>query len=345
MLNAILCVWNEADIIHATVRHALAQGCERVYIIDNGSTDETVREALKAGGTLYTKFHSDSFDETLKTLHINQAAIALNANSQDAHNWWLYLDADEFPDFNSGKTIAETISAFPTDVRAVGGYRCEHLPTHAPFYISHAHPMDFMPVARIYGEKVWKFILLRHDKDKPDIFAGSGAHMYLSGGESIRESEEKLLIHHFNYRRPDVTKRRLEALVLPDARGKRRIDLHDLREKYIGAKRSGYHNRLEHMAELYTKNALLNLRESTLCYDYARAVRWYDARALNFEDEKLSVFDKHIWMGTHYFFLGDYVSALPCFQEALSRASNPVHRDLLGQKISFCLHASSASHR
>jgi len=201
-----------------------------------------------------------------------------------------------------------------------------------------------MPVARIHVEKVWKFTLLRHDKDKPDIFAGSGAHTYLAGGESIRESEEKLLIHHFNYRKPDVTKCRLEALVLPDARGKRRIDLHNLREKSFGTKHCTYQNRLEYLAELYAKNALLNLSESALCYDYARAVRWYDVHALAFEDEALSVFDKHIWMGTHYFFLGDYASALPCFQKALSRADNPVHRGLLEQRISFCLSASD-SHR
>ena len=343
MLNAILCLWNEADIIFATVRHALTQGCEHVYIIDNGSTDETIREALRAGGTFYAKFHSDSFDETLKTLHINQAAISLNAVSPDAYNWWLYIDADEFPDFNTGKTIAETISAFPSDVRAVGGYLCEHLPTHAPYYITRAHPIDFMPVARMHGGKIWKFPLLRHNKDTPDIFSGSGAHRYMSGGENIRESEEKLLIHHFNHRKPDVTRRRLEALVLPDARGKRRVELHDLRATWNNMERSFYHNRLKHMTELYARNALLNLSEDALCYDYARAVRWYDAHALTLEDEHISVYDEHIWRGTHHYFLGDYASALPCFQDALSRADDPAHKDVLRLRISFCRRALGES--
>ena len=35
MLYCILCVWNEEDIIASTVRHAYAQGCDRVFIIDN----------------------------------------------------------------------------------------------------------------------------------------------------------------------------------------------------------------------------------------------------------------------------------------------------------------------
>ena len=346
MLNAILCLWNEADIIYATVRHALAQGCERVYIIDNGSTDETIREALRAGGTFYGKFHSSSFDETLKTLHINQAATALNAASPDVCNWWLYLDADEFPDFNTGKTIAETISAFSSDVRAVGGYLCEHLPTHVPYYVNHVHPIDFMPVARI-GDRIWKFPLLRHDKDNPDMLSGSGAHRYMSGGVSIQESEEKLLIHHFNYRRPDVTRRRLEALVLPDARGKRRVALHDLRANWNNKARSLYHERLEHMAELYARNAMLNLSETALCYDYARAVRWYDVYALTCEDEHISVYDKHIWQGTHQYYLGGYVSALQHFQDALSLAEDPRHQDLLRRRISLIrsktAHISSAS--
>ena len=300
-----------------------------------------MREALRAGGSLYAEFHSNSFDETLKTLYINQAATTLNAASPDPHNWWLYIDADEFPDFNNGKTIAETISAFSPDVRAVGGYLCEHWPTHVPYYINRLHPMDFMPVARVHGEKIWKFPLLRHDKNKPEIFAGSGAHRYMSGGEDIRESEEKLLIHHFNYRRPDMTRRRLEALVLPDAQGKRRVDLRDLLAKANKEAHSPYHNRLEHMAEFYAKHALFNLSEPALCYDYARAVRWYDARALTFKDETLSVVDEHIWRGTHYFFLGDYASALPCFQDALRRTDDPVHKDLLRHRIFFCLRAQA----
>jgi hypothetical protein len=292
---------------------------------------------MRAGGTFHAKFHSDCFDETLKTLHINQAATALNAASPDASNWWLYLDADEFPDFNTGKSIAETISTFSSDVRAVGGYLCEHLPTHAPYYINRTHPIDFMPVARMHGEKIWKFPLLRHDKGTPDIFSGSGSHRYISEGVNIRESDEKLLIHHFTHRRPDVTKRRLEAMVLPNMQGKRRVDLLDQRAKWNNQVRSFYHNRLEHLVALYAKNALLNLSETVLCYDYVRVVRWYDAHTLTFEDAHTSAYDEHIWRGTHHYFLGDYSSSFTCFQHALSLADDHIHKDLLRYKISSCL--------
>ena len=40
-LYAIICTWNEEDIIASTVRHAFAQGCDKVFVVDNGSTDAT----------------------------------------------------------------------------------------------------------------------------------------------------------------------------------------------------------------------------------------------------------------------------------------------------------------
>ena len=41
ILNAVICVWNEEDIIESTVKHAFSQGCSNVFIVDNGSTDKT----------------------------------------------------------------------------------------------------------------------------------------------------------------------------------------------------------------------------------------------------------------------------------------------------------------
>ena len=41
--------WMDGDIIEATVRNAFAQGVERVYVIDNGSDDETVPAPRRRG--------------------------------------------------------------------------------------------------------------------------------------------------------------------------------------------------------------------------------------------------------------------------------------------------------
>ena len=51
-LFAVLGTWMEADIVEATVANARAQGCERVYVVDNGSSDETVEAARSAGAIL-----------------------------------------------------------------------------------------------------------------------------------------------------------------------------------------------------------------------------------------------------------------------------------------------------
>ena len=50
-LYAIVVTWMEADVIEATVPNALAQGCDRVLLVDNDSPDDTVPEAEAAGGS------------------------------------------------------------------------------------------------------------------------------------------------------------------------------------------------------------------------------------------------------------------------------------------------------
>jgi hypothetical protein len=48
-LYAIVVTWMEADVIAATVANALAQGCDRVLLVDNDSPDDTVARAVAAG--------------------------------------------------------------------------------------------------------------------------------------------------------------------------------------------------------------------------------------------------------------------------------------------------------
>ena len=69
MLNAVICVWNDEDIIEATIKHLFAQGCSNVFIIDNFSTDDTVKNAICAGAILADSFNSKYFDELEKIYH------------------------------------------------------------------------------------------------------------------------------------------------------------------------------------------------------------------------------------------------------------------------------------
>ena len=55
-LFAIVGTWMEADVIEATVKNAFTQGCERVFLVDNESPDDTVEKAIAAGAELACSF-------------------------------------------------------------------------------------------------------------------------------------------------------------------------------------------------------------------------------------------------------------------------------------------------
>ena len=78
LLNAVLCVWNEGDVIAATVRHALAQGCSNVFIVDNASSDNTVAAAVEAGAVLAASFDSKYFNEDLNVTYLNEVVRRWN---------------------------------------------------------------------------------------------------------------------------------------------------------------------------------------------------------------------------------------------------------------------------
>ena len=95
-LYAIVVTWMEADVIAATVRNALTQGCERVILVDNDSPDDTVAAAIAAGAELGTSFSTPQLDEILKIRLLNETVARVSEASPHDHIWWLWLDADEF---------------------------------------------------------------------------------------------------------------------------------------------------------------------------------------------------------------------------------------------------------
>src|SRR5277367_6805204 len=67
-LFAILGTYNESDVVEASVANAFAQGVERVYLVDNASTDDTVARALAAGATLADSFETECIQESVRVL-------------------------------------------------------------------------------------------------------------------------------------------------------------------------------------------------------------------------------------------------------------------------------------
>src|SRR5262249_62389149 len=87
-LFAILGTWLEADVVAATVRNALTQGCERVYVVDNDSPDDTVATAQAAGAIVARSFPSESYDETLRLQLMNEVVAEVSVAPGRGHGWW-----------------------------------------------------------------------------------------------------------------------------------------------------------------------------------------------------------------------------------------------------------------
>ena len=223
---AILGTWNEEDIVEATVRNAFAQGVEAVYLVDNASTDATVERALAAGATLAESFATDRYEERVRILLMNDAVARLSLSSGAQSVWWLWLDADEFPEGPDGLTIAEYLHTLDRRFRIVGSTYYNHFPSATPSYIPGFHPIDFQPLGEMFvpdeprycDQPHWKHPLQRFDREERFLVSGPGFHTgtidALAGRtrEPLAEPVGGIVTHHVQYRQEPATRARLELL-------------------------------------------------------------------------------------------------------------------------------------
>jgi glycosyltransferase involved in cell wall biosynthesis len=299
ILNAVMCVWNEEDIIESTVKHLFAQGCSNVFVVDNNSTDKTVDIALSAGARLASSFESKYFSEDQKIAHLNATVKFINENTSDDKIWWLYVDADEFPNVDVG-VIASYINIIGNDIRAIHGYLFNHLPTHSPYHVQGYHPIDFQPVC--IKSTTSKIPLLRYDKGKEHLFSIGGAHDFITYGESIATIKDVLQIHHFPYRNPESTFLRLKKLIDRHNLGTKNIDWDKEKQQNQICKSdiSGYKSRYENLQLVYNKNRYLCLKTKSLLYNFKNIIRWYD---ITLEKEFDSPYlEKNFHLAIYHFF-------------------------------------------
>jgi glycosyltransferase involved in cell wall biosynthesis len=93
-LYAICVVKNEADIIGQTLTFAM-QYCDRIFVIDNGSTDQTweiVRSLAREHRAIVP------FEQVSGAFHNGLRARIYNSFHHELSDddWWLMLDSDEF---------------------------------------------------------------------------------------------------------------------------------------------------------------------------------------------------------------------------------------------------------
>ena len=338
LLNAVMCVWNEEDVIAATVRHAFAQGCSAVYIVDNGSKDGTVAAAQEAGAVLAASFKSKYFNEDLKVTYLNEVVRRWNAAHDPEHVWWLFADADEFPALDGGMCLVDFLSALSPAVRGVHGHLYNHLPTHPPYLGAGRHPADFMPLCE--GAGGGKVPLLRYDRGHAHLWSIGGAHDVVTHGEPLPVVQDALHIHHFPHRNPQNTCARLKKLVFRNDDGTSRADWHDNFLKQVGTDFSQYNSRFDELKRMYSSN----LGKQLLCawpgYDFRNLARWYDT----YDDTGFAAppFERSICLAVYYFFMEEYDIALCRFKDALDLCPDSDTGLRIAVKMAECLAHTAA---
>jgi hypothetical protein len=230
-LFGLIGAWMEEDVIAATVTNAFTQGCERVYLVDNDSSDDTRREAQAAGATVAEIFTTTEYDEKLRLDIMNRVVSDVSAAEHTDHVWWLWLDADEFPHAAGGETIRQRLDRLDRRFRIVGARFINHFPDRQPSYVSGFHPLDFQPLCEEHRMgcrlKHRKHPLQRWDRSGPPIICDRGFHRATSDDRPLREPTDAIYLHHFPYRDPDVTRRRLALLCGTDMAESTRVRAND----------------------------------------------------------------------------------------------------------------------
>jgi hypothetical protein len=227
-LFAIVGAWMEGDVIAATVRNAFAQGCERVYLVDNASPDDTVEQALSAGAILAETFSTDEYDEDVRLRIMNRVVQTVSDAEEGDHLWWLWLDADEFPHGPNGSTVFEFLGQLDRRYRIAGARFINHFPSSRAAYVPGFHPLDFQPLCEEHRFG-WcslshrKHPLQRFDRGGETIVCGRGFHTASSKEQPLLEPLEAIFLHHFPYRDYEITKQRLTVLCAKDSRGQTRV--------------------------------------------------------------------------------------------------------------------------
>lgn len=106
----VLMTRNDADILATNIRYHLAVGCERILVVDNGSSDRTPRLLKRLARRLPVEWTVD--DGELRQPEI-VTALAHDARAKGA-DWVIPLDTDEF--WHPARPLAELC----TDAAAAG---------------------------------------------------------------------------------------------------------------------------------------------------------------------------------------------------------------------------------
>lgn len=215
LILGVTAVWNEDDVIWATVRNLFAQGADDVFVIDDESSDDTVSEARAAGATVIAQSSSGVYSEDNRHTRMRRI-ITEQTNLAGGDVWWIMVDADEFPRGPNGVTIRELIEDLPAWVDVVGSRTLEHFPDATSVFRPRTHPVQSMPLALWHycpycTRDHWKHQLFRV-RNVDDLYPLPGHHIIgTADGRLVREAGPTLLMHHVPLRDRTRTEAKLRA--------------------------------------------------------------------------------------------------------------------------------------
>jgi len=212
----------DEDIIEATVKNAYVQGADVVYLVDNGSSDETLHRAVAAGAVVAEVYETDAFDGRLVQPLVNAVVVRESLRCGSEHVWWLLLDSDEFPEGPLGLSVREYLQGLDRQFRVVGASFMNHVPSGKPEYVEGFHPIDFQPLCYAFEPANhqpcslghWKHPLQRFDRHGQFVLSNEGAHMGFAS-ERLVEPSRGIVVHHFQYRDEAVTRAKLDLVCGP----------------------------------------------------------------------------------------------------------------------------------
>ncbi len=223
-LYATISTWRDEDVVEANVKNCFANGCDRVYLIDNDSGDDTVQRALAAGAVLGKSYRTEYYDDDLRMVIQNHLCREITEREKLPEMWWLNLDADEFVTGRNGESLRRTLETLPPEVRTLG-YNSLDLYPEADEYVVGQHPAaSFRLGSRKcggvgnYGVKCdhWKHPLLRYYRGVFDAYQSRGSHgpsLPKDGSTVINEPlGETFWLFHAPFRGKRPTMERLKAL-------------------------------------------------------------------------------------------------------------------------------------
>lgn len=222
LILGLAAVWNEEDVIWATVRNLLAEGADEVFVMDDDSDDDTLAEAGAAGATIVQLPGGGVFNEAERSKRI-RSFVDEQTRRVGADVWWVVVDADEFPRGPDGIRIRDLVEQLPEWVDVVGSRVLDHLPDAASSYLPRTHPVQSISLARWYNDPYcprghWKHQLFRI-RTAGDLYPRGGRHTVgTDDGRRAREAGQSLLMHHVPFRERIRTETNLRTAAAPGGR-------------------------------------------------------------------------------------------------------------------------------